>query len=106
MWVYRIKVKVFFDCSFFNLVYGYEVRLFSYVQRESVEYIYVNEMMFEFEVLEYRWLDLSILEEFRRGVFKKLDEIQVVRKIVYDKKYVRYEFVIGDFILCLNIRRY
>lgn len=35
-----------------------------------------------------------------------MDEIQVVRKVVYDRKYVCYDFVIGDFVLRLNIRRY
>lgn len=52
LWVFRIKVKVFFDCFFFNFVYGCKVQLFLYVQRESVEYICVNKMMSEFEVLE------------------------------------------------------
>lgn len=106
LWAYRTKVKVFLDCSPFNLVYGYEARLPSHVQRESVEHIYVNEMMPELEALEHRWLDLSILEELRRGVLKKLDETQAARKIAYDKKHVRHEFAIGDFILCLNTRRY
>lgn len=63
LWAFRTKVKVFLDCSPFNLVYGCKAQLPLHVQRESVEHICVNKMMPELEALEQRRLDRNILDE-------------------------------------------
>lgn len=63
LWAFRTKVKVFLDCSPFNLVYGCEARLPLHVERESMEHVMVQEMVHELETLEARSLDLVKLEE-------------------------------------------
>lgn len=106
LWAFRTKVKVFLGCSPYNLVYRCEARLPSHVQRESVEHIYVNEMLPELETMEQRRLDLNVLDELRRDVLQKLDSTQATRKVAYDKKHVKHDLAIGDFVLRLNTRRY
>lgn len=105
-WAYRTKVRVFMECTPFNLVCGCEARLPSHVERESVEYLIVKELAPEIKVMERRSLDLTGLEENREMMSGRLEEEQTRRKERYEQGRKTRNFVPGEFVLRLNPRRY